>query len=153
MGEYTRFLVEELESLDGGEPSSIFENRLDLERLGALGMSFGGASTGPFWASDARCEAGVNLDGKQFEDFGEKLLDKPFMWINNERPRSMNDAINCGSAKPYYRVRIRGTTHLDFVDPFATSYLRKQIGFSGPNGGVVQWKLSMLMSWHSLIDT
>ncbi len=131
----TRFLVDALEGLNHGEPPSIFANRLDLERMGALGMSFGGASTGLFWASDARCKAGVNLDGIQFGDLGGKLLDKPFMWMHNERRRSMNESIYSGSANPYYRVGINGTTHLDFSDPFATSYLTKLNGFSGPNGG------------------
>jgi len=92
-------------------------------------------STGLFWASDARCKVGVNLDGKQFGDLGGKLLDKPFMWMHNERRRSMNEPIYSGSANPYYRVGINGTTHLDFGDPIATSYLTKLIGFSGPNGG------------------
>lgn len=42
----TRFVTDELEKIDSGSRRSLLTGKLDLERIGVLGMSFGGATAG-----------------------------------------------------------------------------------------------------------
>ena len=57
----TRFVVQEIEKLNAHK--HIFGGRLDLSRLGVIGMSFGGKIVARFCAADSRCRAGLDLDG------------------------------------------------------------------------------------------
>jgi len=49
--------VNQLENLNAAEPSGKFTGRLDLQRLGMFGHSFGGAQALQFCHDDARCKA------------------------------------------------------------------------------------------------
>lgn len=61
----TKFLVDELQQLNG-DSSSKFARRLDLQRLGMFGPSFGGATALQFCHDDFRCKAGIDIDGAPF---------------------------------------------------------------------------------------
>ncbi len=43
-----------------------FANRLDVDRIGVLGMSFGGAVVTEFCKADARCAAALSMDGAMY---------------------------------------------------------------------------------------
>ena len=75
------FVLDQLEMLNGGEIESQFNGRLDMERVGVFGMSFGGAMSMEFCLIDTRCKAGANLDGSQFGyvDFYSEGLQIPFL--------------------------------------------------------------------------
>lgn len=55
------------------------EIRLDLAHLGIFGHSFGGAAAAQVCHMDARCKAGIDIDGDLFGDVVQTGLDKPFM--------------------------------------------------------------------------
>jgi len=113
-----RFVFDELERLDRGEGR--FGARLDTERIGVLGHSFGGATAHQVCVTDARCKAGVNLDGVRFGDVRDGALTRPFMFVHHDNPHATNKTPNRvyfdSSEQPAYLVLVRGTRHLSFSD-------------------------------------
>ena len=77
--EDTAFVVDQLDALNDGDDR--FGGKLDLARLGIIGHSFGGATTADFCLLDARCTAGINLDGTLWGEAGTQGVAKPFMQI------------------------------------------------------------------------
>ena len=57
------FALDQLQRLNASGPSEKFVGRLDMERIGVFGHSLGGATTLQFCQDDARCKAGIDLDG------------------------------------------------------------------------------------------
>ncbi len=57
------FLVDQLARLNADDPSGRFSGRLDLGAIGVVGHSFGGAAAAQFCHDDARCRAGMDIDG------------------------------------------------------------------------------------------
>jgi predicted dienelactone hydrolase len=119
----TRYLMDELEKINAGldtgpgvtGPAKRFTGRLDLARLGILGMSFGGATAGEICVHDPRCKAGLNLDGAQFGDLAYPPLQVPFMYFSNADSK-INGPIYEGSHADFYHVRVLRSTHLNFTD-------------------------------------
>ena len=70
------FALDRLAQLDGQ-----FAGRLDMNRVGVFGHSFGGAQAAQFCADDARCKAGVDVDGLLLGDVVAKGIHKPFMFV------------------------------------------------------------------------
>jgi len=97
-------------------------SRADLTRLGAFGHSMGGVVAGEFCLLDARCKAGLNLDGSpQSGGMIDRKLKRPFLMVYSGRENRLGatDLIYYKSAAPYFRVDVRGTGHLSFSDmPF-----------------------------------
>jgi predicted dienelactone hydrolase len=112
------FVLDELAELDAG--SGFLAGALDLERVGVMGVSKGGAAAGQFCVSDARCEAGINLTGFMYGDIVDVNLVRPFMFVNEEEPWCPDCYVNElfykraeGSA---YQTKIRGARHASFSD-------------------------------------
>ena len=117
----TRYLVDELEKIHAGGgadvtgPARKFAGKLDLTRLGVLGMSFGGAMAGELCLHDSRFKAGLNLDGGQFGDVMGHPLPAPFLHFSSESNK-MNDPIYENSNADLYSVHVNRSTHLNFTD-------------------------------------
>ncbi len=117
----TKYLMDELEKINAGAdtgiagPAKRFAGHLDVARMGVLGMSFGGATAGEICLSDARCKAGLNLDGGQFGDIVDHPLSAPFLYFTSEGNK-MNDPIYENSRGDLYKVRVLRSTHLNFTD-------------------------------------
>lgn len=107
-----------------------------LERVGEIGMSFGGSTTGAICIIDPRCAAGVNLDGGDFHlvPFNADMP-KPFLMFHSDieglyrmlnvepsgSERSFNDFSyerfqNAGELRDVFRLQLRGASHLGFSD-------------------------------------
>lgn len=86
---------------------------IDPERIGVFGHSMGGVVAGEFCLRDARCRAGLNLDGSPQSGtmIDDRTTRKPFMMVYSARPGRLgaNDAIYARAAKPYYRVDVADT--------------------------------------------
>jgi len=78
------FVLDKIEELDVTSGQR-FYNRLDLDKIGMLGWSFGGAASAQLCRDDSRLKAGVNCDGRLFGDVWETGIDKPFMIFSSER--------------------------------------------------------------------
>ncbi|WP_337185160.1 hypothetical protein [Phenylobacterium sp.] len=107
-----------------------------LDRVGEMGMSFGGATSGTVCIVDPRCAAGVNLDGGDFpfQAFGRDMP-VPFLMFHSdlrglarqlgadvEGPaHSFNEFSyesfgGAGARADLYRVQLRDSKHLGLSD-------------------------------------
>jgi hypothetical protein len=57
------FVLDQVEHLNAADPAGRFIGRIDLNKVGVIGHSFGGATAAEFCHLDSRCKAGVDLDG------------------------------------------------------------------------------------------
>lgn len=137
--EDTAFVVDQLDMLNNGDDR--FGGKLDLSRLGIIGHSFGGATAADFCLLDARCTAGINLDGTLWGEAGTQGVAKPFMQIFSDHTvmtceeivaaggapsveacQASADMMQNGwqnvfeSAEVGYDVTIAGSVHNNFTD-------------------------------------
>ena len=69
-------MADQLERLPA-EATGLLGGRLDLDRLGAFGHSFGGNAALQWCRDDRRCRAAANLDGALWTEVGRSGLDRP----------------------------------------------------------------------------
>jgi hypothetical protein len=62
------FIMNQVKKLNTSASGGIFRGKLNLEAVGTLGHSFGGASALQTCCIDSRCKAGVDLDGTIYGD-------------------------------------------------------------------------------------
>jgi dienelactone hydrolase len=72
-----RFVIDELERLNAGD--RVFAGRLDLDRLGVFGWSYGGAEAAALCNVEPRCKAGVALDAGGHPDLSILRFNQPFL--------------------------------------------------------------------------
>lgn len=111
-----------LDRLSRGKSSGVLGRvaaKADFTRVGAFGHSMGGVASAAFCIEDRRCRAGLNLDGSPQSG---RMIDAspgpPFLMVYSARAGRVgaSDAIYRRAARPYYRVDVRDTRHLDFSD-------------------------------------
>jgi dienelactone hydrolase len=117
--------------------------RVDLDRLGAFGHSFGGNAALEWCRHDRRCLASANLDGALWTEVARVGLKRPVLQVLAEHPEfapSGSEAVAAGLAtdaaafdaekaislggwrtvqeqgRPGYTVQVAGATHLSFMD-------------------------------------
>lgn len=124
----TAFVLERLDQLNGsGETAARFTGRLDLTRVGVFGHSFGGATALQFCHDDARCKAGIDIDGRPLGSVVQAGLQKPFMFLLSDHTRESDPEarrIMAEIRSIYDRlpanereyVFIRGANHSTFSD-------------------------------------
>jgi predicted dienelactone hydrolase len=122
-----KFVVNQLERLNAADPSGKFTGRLDLQRLGMFGHSFGGAQTLQFCHDDPRCKAGIDIDGAPYGSVVQAGLKQPVLFLLSDHSREMADPaskqILANFQSIYERlpsgrlfVTIRGANHFSFSD-------------------------------------
>lgn len=89
---------------------------MDAQRLGVIGMSYGGAVAGEFCKIDSRCDAGANLDGTQWGEHWNQPLRAPFLMLYHDGHEGGNDFAYQSPAADFWDYRIKGSTHTDFTD-------------------------------------
>ena len=121
------FVLDQLERLNTSDASDKFTGRLDMTRVGVFGHSFGGAQAAQFCHDDARCKAGIDVDGQPFGSVIQAGLHQPFMFLlsdhgNSSDPVSRQIEANIQSiydrlpVDTRLRVAIRGAHHFTFSD-------------------------------------
>ena len=108
------FTLDELERLNNG--NGFFSGRLDLNKIGVFGVSFGGAASTQFCGQDKRCKAAINVDCPQFGNFLDNDVSQPIMFMSSEQYKGKNDIFLQLKDNPLYMVMIRNTTHQNFSD-------------------------------------
>jgi pimeloyl-ACP methyl ester carboxylesterase len=78
------FALDRLDRLNTGDPPSKFRGRLDLSDVGAFGHSLGGAEALEFCHDDARCKAGIDVDGAPFGSAVADGVSQPFMFLMSD---------------------------------------------------------------------
>jgi predicted dienelactone hydrolase len=61
-----RFVLDQVTTWQSADPQGLVTGRLDLDRVGMFGHSYGGATAAQCCALDARFKAGINLEGTLF---------------------------------------------------------------------------------------
>ena len=120
----------------------MWSQRLDLTRLGVFGHSFGGTTAAQVCQMDARCKAGIDIDGDLFGSVVQTGLKKPFLVIQHDMG-SCSDA-SCRSSQQEigailrtapqgarYSISITGTKHFNFTDYAVTFSPLRAFGLLG----------------------
>lgn len=63
MADDVSFVIDKLMDMNAGKSDSIFKGKLDMERIGVVGHSLGGAAAYNLAINDRRIKAAINLDG------------------------------------------------------------------------------------------
>ena len=85
------FVVDRLEQLNASA-SSRFGGRLDLQKVGVVGHSLGGASAAQFCHRDSRCGAGIDIDGALHGSVVRDGLQRPFMFLLSDHGDKLDPA-------------------------------------------------------------
>ncbi len=123
----TEFVVNQLQNLNANDSSGRFRDRLDMQRLGMFGHSFGGATALQFCHDDSRCKAGIDIDGAPYGSVVHDSLKQPFMFILSDHrgeisdPRSRQIHANIQSIYSHLSnervlITIRDAHHFSFTD-------------------------------------
>jgi predicted dienelactone hydrolase len=80
------FVLDELEKWNRSGADGYFEGRLDLEKIGMFGHSYGGAAAAQMLARDSRVKVAVNMDGTLYgKEPPADGFDKPYLQMNGEK--------------------------------------------------------------------
>jgi dienelactone hydrolase len=95
-----------------------FSGRLDMTRVGVFGHSFGGATALAFCHDDARCKAGIDIDGIPFGSVVQDGLHQPFLFLLTEHGNEPDSKQILGEIQSIggQRIVIRGANHFLFND-------------------------------------
>jgi hypothetical protein len=140
------FVMGQLAALNT-KAGSMFRGHLDLTRLGVFGHSFGGATAAQICHLDARCKAGIDLDGVLFGDVVRTGLDKPFMVIQHDMgacsdsdcrsfQREIQSTLRAVPRGASYNLSIKDTEHFNFSDYAAYFSPLQLLGLLGSIDGV-----------------
>ena len=106
--------------------------RVDSGRIGLMGMSLGGAAVIDLCKIDARCRAGVNLDGGLFGHYQRQPLRTPFLSMVSAPNKKYGEHLLVNSTSDYYEVLVEGARHGDFCDMTFLMPFMKWLGANGP---------------------
>lgn len=121
-----QFVVDQLERLNSDDQSGRFAGRLDMQRLGIFGHSFGGATALQFCHDDSRCKAGIDIDGAPYGSVVREGVSQPLMFLLSDHgdltaPEARGIFANIKSiydrlSKGRLLVMVRGANHFSFSD-------------------------------------
>ena len=141
--------MDQLQRLNA-DSSETFAARMDLQRLGMFGHSFGGATALEFCHQDSRCKAALDMDGIPFGSVVPEGLSEPGMFLLSDHSREMTDPESrpvLAEIQSIYKrlpngrlyVVIRTANHFSFSDQIlsnsqAAMGLLRLVGFGGLDG-------------------
>ena len=120
------FVLDQLTDLVRIEPTSPLAGHLDLQHVGMIGHSLGGATAVQVISSDPRFQVGVNIDGTLPDTLASLSLDRPFLWLQSDakqqdRYLQVRDALMSGLQQGGEVIVVGSSVHQSFTD--AQSYL------------------------------
>ena len=141
-----RFAIDQATRMNR-DPGSPFAGRLDVDHIGLLGHSFGGAAALEACRLDPRCTAAADLDGWPYGAVVRSRLDRPVLLMSSEpgtdagAPAAMKAdrdlAAILAGAPEAYQVSIKGARHFSFTDSaVGFSPAERLIGVFGSIDGV-----------------
>ena len=138
-GEDIGFVIDQLKEMNS--ETGFFKGALDVNRVGVMGYSKGGAAAGQYClTADDRCKAGINLGGFMFGDIVEKNLKKPFLIMEQVEPwapdgRPIGELFFERAESSAYMVVLKDALHGNFCDmTLAKKYIKLE-GIVGPIDG------------------
>jgi predicted dienelactone hydrolase len=126
-----KFVLDRLNELNATDPTGRFRGKLDLQKVGIVGHSLGGATAAQFCHDDTRCKAGIDIDGIPFGDVVQESLHQPFFFILSDHRKEsglepsivegkMESIYNKLPAETRWQVMIEGANHFSFSDQMFT---------------------------------
>ncbi len=114
-----RFVLKKLELIN--DTDAVLKLMFDLENVGIVGHSLGGATAGEMAITESKVKAGINLDGFQFGGLLDSELHVPFMFVwengrNSESTVNANEVFCQKSRADCYSLLIQGFEHATFTD-------------------------------------
>jgi dienelactone hydrolase len=86
MADDSSFVIDKLAEMNEGKLKSVFKGKLDLEKIGVIGHSVGGAVAYNLAINDRRVKAAIDLDGAVFITPKETATDMaPFLMLANDK--------------------------------------------------------------------
>jgi len=108
------FIIDELDSLNS--VPGLFEGKLDLQNVGAMGMSLGGAAAAQACIGESRIKAVMNIDGGLLADLPDTTIKQPAMFMNSRRFIDYVDVFASHVEGDAYILTIADADHYDFTD-------------------------------------
>jgi hypothetical protein len=109
-----KFIIDELDSLNHLEGR--FEGKLDLEKLGVMGMSMGGIAAGQACIGEDRIKAGMNIDGGLLGDLADTTVAQPMFYMGSKRFIGYDQLFADHGTGDAYTLTIADADHYDFTD-------------------------------------
>jgi len=141
------FVLDRITELNRDDPAHLFEGKVDLDRVGVLGHSFGGASSVEACHLDKRFKAAIDLDGGLFGTADYAGTRQPVFFFVSDGVRDLAPLLNSpnkgdrdeGEIEQFdrnnkikwlqedggYYLRVRDSLHLDFTDRPLYSRIRR----------------------------
>ena len=149
------FVLNQLAELNRFGPNQILAGRLDMQRVGAFGVSLGGIVVAELCRVESRLRACLLMDAPMPNDVVQLGLARPSMWMTRdadtmrlERVRSggwpENEisshlismrAAYVGNKADSYFMQLPGAFHSNFTDVPLWSPLAQWLGITGPMDG------------------
>ncbi|UNK16098.1 Platelet-activating factor acetylhydrolase plasma/intracellular isoform II [Paenibacillus sp. N3/727] len=150
------FVINQVEKLNSGAIESQFKGKIDLNNIGVMGHSFGGATAFNTTYLDHRIKAGINMDGSLYEVKNRDVINKPFMFIRSgsfkdwlvdfKKDKNSDNEINKQLSDELHIIKnvikhggstiyVEGTQHFNFTDLQFYSELIKLTGITGDING------------------
>ena len=110
------FVLNQIKTLNN-DRSSLFYNKINLNSIGFMGHSHGGAVVTEYCATHDNCKAGVNLDGWTKTVNTTQGFDTPFMFLVNEKGMDgINELFENMNPATTKKIEIGGAWHAAFSD-------------------------------------
>ena len=146
------FTLDQLAYLNRADPNGVLTGKLNLQRVGAFGMSLGGIVVGEACRLDQRLRACLMMEAAMPTDVVKAGLQQPSMWITRhaadmrlerqqvggwpeaeiEAHQTSMRAVYEGLMGDGYFVRVPGTFHFNFTDIPNWTPLAPMLGLAGP---------------------
>lgn len=149
------FTLDQLAVLNQADPNRILTGKLDLQRVGAFGVSLGGIVVGEACRLESRLAACLVMDAPMSTDVVQAGLRQPSMWITRDAASMRLERQRAGGwseaeieahqttmraayeslSGPGYFVRVPGMFHGNFLDIPNWTPLAPRLGLTGPIEG------------------
>lgn len=141
----TKALLDRLEGPPADPGDALFQGRLDLQRIGVFGMSYGGATAIEFCRLDRRCRVAINIDGSPWGGIVDDTLRVPLLVIGSEPAYAMHLPLLDLVQAPVFVIRMPATNHLGLSD---FSLLGPLLSWAGITGRLDPARRQSIMSDH-----
>jgi dienelactone hydrolase len=139
----TSFALDQLSRLTRLDADSPLVGHLDLQHVGIVGHSIGGATAVQVIAADPRFKVGVDIDGKLFGAERTARLNRPFLWIQSDAAQTSEytqgrNSFLAGLQDGGALLTVRSSVHMGFADSpaYLTPIGRSLIGGVAGTGSI-----------------
>ncbi|MFO1443222.1 hypothetical protein KDN24_08340 [Bacillus sp. Bva_UNVM-123] len=78
------YVLDQLTTINNQDPQGLFTGKMDMDRIGIFGHSYGGSTAAQALLDDSRISAGINIDGPLHEPVASSGFEQPFLFILDE---------------------------------------------------------------------